>query len=48
MQLFTGKTITNLHENACGGIKFLKNFDNRRFSLKFFQGILQILSEQYF
>ena len=30
MQLFTAKTIINLHENACGGIKFAHNFANKR------------------
>ena len=48
MQLCTANIIINLHENACGGIKFAHNFSNDRLTLKFSQGILQILLEQCF
>ena len=48
MQLLTAKTIINLHEYTFGGIKFAHNFSNKRLSLKFSQGILRILLEQYF
>ena len=29
MQLFTAKAMKNLHENVCGGIKFVHIFANR-------------------
>ena len=45
MHLFQVKTVINLLENVCGGIKFARNFANERLSLKFFQGIFQILLE---
>ena len=48
MQLFSASTIINLQENACSEIKFAHNFANKRLSLKFSQGILQIFLEQYF
>ena len=41
------QTIINLHEKSCGGIKFAHNFTNKRLSLKFSLGILQILLDQY-
>ena len=47
MQLFTAKTVINLHENACGETKFIHNFANKRLSLKFSQRLLQILLEQF-
>ena len=48
MHLFQAKAIINLLGNVCGGIKFARNLANERLSLKFFQGIFQILLEQYF
>ena len=48
MQLFKAKAIINLLENACGRIKFADNFANKRLSLKFSEGILEILLEQHF